>query len=243
MTKRRLRLAEILSTLLQSAYLPVEIPPVVTSRHFASYAKDSFKDLAKLQEDAKALKTATQFDRYNVPRENSTRRDLALVHPRAQLNLSLILTEQHQEIRALISSMQISAYGAEPDLENFKAFKGINFAGLDQRRSEIARRKPWILVADISRFFYTIYTHSIPWAVLGKEKVKEDLFGPKQKKVKTKHWTDRLDAALQSCQSRETFGIPVGPDTSRIVAEILLSGIHNDNELSKLLLRTPGYLT
>src|SRR5262249_47079112 len=49
------------------------------------------------------------------------------------------------------------------------------------------------------------------------------------------HWSNPLDAALQSCQSRETFGIPVGPDTSRIIAELLLAGVDKDKALSDAL--------
>jgi hypothetical protein len=55
------------------------------------------------------------------------------------------------------------------------------------------------------------------------------------------HWTQQLDTALGLCQSRETFGIPVGPDTSRIVAEVLLSGVHRHQPLAQMLAGTPGY--
>ncbi len=81
----------------------------------------------------------------------------------------------------------------------------------------------YILKADISRFFYTVNTHSLPWAVLGKEKAKNWHFN--KRKSLDKHWSSHLDKALQACQSRETFGIPVGPDTSRVIAEILMSDV------------------
>ena len=81
--------------------------------------------------------------------------------------------------------------------------------------------------ADISRFFYTIYTHSIPWAVIGKDKAK-GWYISKNPKLGA-HWSNDLDKAMQSCQSRETFGIPVGPDTSRIIAERLMAGIEADD--------------
>ena len=43
--------------------------------------------------------------------------------------------------------------------------------------------------------------------------------------------------ALQSCQSRETFGIPVGPDTSRVIAEVLLAGVEADQELAPFIVK------
>ncbi|MCK1586935.1 RNA-directed DNA polymerase [Bradyrhizobium sp. 169] len=112
-----------------------------------------------------------------------------------------------------------------------------------QKRRTLAAKlhseKPIILQADISRFFYTAYTHSIPWAVLGKDKAKE-LLRTDRKKLNA-HWSNKIDEALQSCQSRETFGIPVGPDTSRVLAELLLAGVEADKSLSKHLRPTNAF--
>jgi hypothetical protein len=47
----------------------------------------------------------------------------------------------------------------------------------------ILSRHPVILKADIANFFHTIYTHSIPWGVLGKQHVK-DIREGKDKKPK-----------------------------------------------------------
>ena len=55
------------------------------------------------------------------------------------------------------------------------------------------------------------------------------------------HWSSQIDKALQRGNSRETFGIPVGPDTSRMMAEILLSGIHSNQSLETILQDRAGY--
>lgn len=242
MPPSRIRHQDILFALIHSAYLPAEVPPVITTRHFASYCKSSYSSI-KSKESTVLPKIITRFDRFNVPRENDTRRDLALVHPASQVRLSLVITKNHREIRSIIDSSKISLYDSGPDLINYRAFKGVSFANLDKKRSDIARKSCYVLSADISRFFYTIYTHSIPWAVLGKVRVKDLMNGGKKSKKGGKpfHWTDEIDRALQSCQSRETFGIPVGPDTSRIIAEVLLSGIHNDEGVAKALEGRPGF--
>ena len=101
----------------------------------------------------------------------------------------------------------------------------------------ILSRHPVILKADIANFFHTIYTHSIPWGVLGKQHVK-DIREGKDKKAKSdleKHWASLLDVAIQGGNSRETFGIPVGPDTSRIVAELLLVGVHKSQPFAEMI--------
>lgn len=80
---------------------------------------------------------------------------------------------------------------------------------------------------DINRFYGSIYSHSIPWAALGKTEAL------KQHKAKTldKHWSSELDRLVRACNRNQTIGIPIGPDTSRVVSELVLSRI--DHELKK----------
>jgi hypothetical protein len=132
-----------------------------------------------------------------------------------QLGLSLLITERGT-----------SLYRTVEDPAASKAFAGLDFRSWEMLAARLYSENPFVLKADISRFFYTAYTHSIPWAVLGKEKAK-DWHVHNRKKLRA-HWSNDFDTVLQSCQSRETFGIPVGPDTSRIIAEILLAGVESD---------------
>lgn len=71
-----------------------------------------------------------------------------------------------------------------------------------------------ILHLDISNFYHTLYTHSIPWMLEGKEeaKVYRDL----------KVFGNGLDKLLQNCQYGETYGIPTGNLISRIIAELYM---------------------
>lgn len=99
------------------------------------------------------------------------------------------------------------------------------------------------MTADIQNFFHTIYSHSLPWAVLGKEHVKKVLSETDKvaKQQLEKHWASQIDVAIQRGNSKETFGIPVGPDTSRVIAEILLSGVHKNKQLAAMIQGGDGY--
>lgn len=71
---------------------------------------------------------------------------------------------------------------------------------------------------DISKCFYHIYTHSITWAIKDKESAKrnhkfENLF------------ENKFDKLMQQANYNETNGIVVGPEISRIFAEILLQQV------------------
>ena len=162
---------------------------------------------------------------------------MALVHPVAQLAMSLLLTEHRSKIRKVIRGSNATLYSVEEDTISSKAFVGLKFREWESKREQIAAECSFVLKADISRFFYTAYTHSIPWAVLGKAKAKE-WWANQQGKLNA-HWSSKLDAALQACQSRETFGIPVGPDTSRLIAEVLLAGVERDSRFSGAITGRP----
>lgn len=72
---------------------------------------------------------------------------------------------------------------------------------------------------DISKFFDSIYTHSIAWALLNKEIVKDNLEPSK------KTFAGKFDKLMQEMNYGETNGILIGPEVSRIFAEILLQTI------------------
>lgn len=83
---------------------------------------------------------------------------------------------------------------------------------------------------DISKFYPTIYTHSISWALLGKEKAKhyfrekenlETLIAGGDTDAALYKYAESVDIALRACQERQSIGIPIGPDTSHIIAEII----------------------
>jgi hypothetical protein len=80
---------------------------------------------------------------------------------------------------------------------------------------------------DVSKCFDSIYTHSLPWAVLGKDQTKFRLDASKHT------FAGRFDALMQNLNHKETNGIVIGPEFSRIFAEIILQSV--DAELLKQL--------
>ena len=77
---------------------------------------------------------------------------------------------------------------------------------------------------DISKCFDSIYTHSISWALLNKEIVKDNI------KLSTKTFGGKFDSLLQDLNYGETNGIIIGPEFSRIFAEIILQRIDRNIE-------------
>lgn len=83
-----------------------------------------------------------------------------------------------------------------------------------------------LLKLDISKCFDSIYTHSITWAIFGREVV-QDIFLTSAKKDKPLENTfaGRFDSLMQMTNARETNGIIIGPEFSRIFAEIILQHV------------------
>ena len=81
----------------------------------------------------------------------------------------------------------------------------------------LEQKYPHMLVIDVSGCFYHIYTHSVAWAVKGKEIAK--------KNAKVDTFENDFDHLMQHCNYNETNGIIVGPEISRIFAEIILQAI------------------
>ena len=74
-----------------------------------------------------------------------------------------------------------------------------------------------MLKADIARCYPSIYTHSLPWAIHTKPVAKRQR-GPTL-------WGNELDRLIRNCQDGQTSGIPIGPDTSLTISEIVLCAI------------------
>jgi hypothetical protein len=72
---------------------------------------------------------------------------------------------------------------------------------------------------DVASCFDSIYTHSIAWAIFGKEFTKKNL------KFVLDSFPGKFDSLMQKLNYNETNGILIGPEVSRIFAELILQAI------------------
>lgn len=77
-----------------------------------------------------------------------------------------------------------------------------------------------LLRLDVSKCFQSIYTHSISWAVRSKYFAK--------KNIKATTFDSSFDELMQGANWSETNGILIGPEVSRIFAEVILQQIDAD---------------
>lgn len=116
---------------------------------------------------------------------------------------------------------QLGSYFVYRKYRNIHRF----FESYKYHRSE--KKYDAMVQLDVSKCFDSIYTHSMPWAVLGKNQTKFSL------EVSKATFGGRFDALMQNLNHKETNGIVIGPEFSRIFAEIILQSV--DAELIKQL--------
>lgn len=87
---------------------------------------------------------------------------------------------------------------------------------------------------DVSSCFDSIYTHSITWATIGQEVAKENLKGINST------FGGKFDKLIRELNRGETNGIVIGPEFSRVFAEIILQDV--DRNLEQILLSEHGLM-
>lgn len=92
----------------------------------------------------------------------------------------------------------------------YKFFESGDNLRLEQKFSHM-------MTLDITGCFYHIYTHAVAWAVKGKEIAKDN--------INADTFEKNFDQLMQHTNYNETNGIVVGPEISRIFAEIILQAV------------------
>jgi hypothetical protein len=122
-----------------------------------------------------------------------------------------IIEENHKEYENLRSYFTYKKYS------NIHKF----FESYQYQRAE--KKFNAMFKFDISKCFDSIYTHSISWAIYNKNIVKEVL-----NTIDNNDFANTFDKLMQKLNYNETNGIVIGPEFSRIFAEIILQKIDNN---------------
>lgn len=195
---------------------------------------------------------------FNISHKNKDFRELTLIHPKNQIDLvgfynkykeliiyysnispysirkpnevaKFIYPKDNQfkkEIEENPNNDNIEVSGKEyANLKTFFTYKKYSnihkfYESYQYHRCEKKYNK--LLKFDISKCFDSIYTHTIAWAILNKDIVKDKI------KESTNTFGGQFDQFMQNVNYGETNGIIIGPEFSRIFAELILQQIDYD---------------
>ena len=194
-------------------YLPAqrrskeELPPIFSSETFTPAAAAPLLSLKP---------TTRGFDlvEYRATKFNSVSRSYAIPHPIAYAQLAKCIADNWNAIETFQSSHVSMIRPRQHKDKRIIIMDYEKSSARSSRARRLAFNKRYVARADIATCFPSVYTHAIPWAVVGKAAAKL---------VTKEGWHNELDFHARRCVRDETQGIPVGPGTSNIIAEILLS--------------------
>lgn len=119
--------------------------------------------------------------------------------------------ERHVEVEDDIIDIRYRSYFKYEKYDLvYKFFESGDSLRLEQKYAHM-------MTIDITGCFYHIYTHSVAWAVKGKEVAKDN--------ANKDTFENDFDHLMQHSNYNETNGVIVGPEISRIFAEIILQAV------------------
>jgi hypothetical protein len=209
---------ELLKGLLAHGLFAEKIPDFLSSESFYNYFISQKKTTFK--------KEGHDYIRYESMRNVNIPRILSIPNPFAYANLCHYLSQKWESIQMFLSTQTESQeYKVSRihirKLKNSGRLFEMNYKHFENDGSpeqKLVIKSNFLVEADISNCFPSIYSHSIPWALVGKSKAKQAQKGKSQ-------WYNILDCRLRSIKNQETNGLLIGPHTSNIFSEIILTSV------------------
>lgn len=202
-------------SLIFRGYLPENLPPAFRSGDLGDFMAPKI-EADWWSKSSPPVRPAS----YNASKRGITRRVFSLVHPITMRDLAKFVAERWGIITGFFDQLDTSLSVPQEVSGGDRSLEISTHSTVEA--TKIARLSHYRFIAktDISRFYHSIYTHSIPWAFHGKVAAKGDR-DPASEAI----YFNRADHILRHGQDGQTVGIPVGPDTSRVVAEIVAAAI------------------
>lgn len=160
--------------------------------------------------------------------------DIANPYPYYLLVRQITTRSNWKEIKRVFSTFVspnidvISIPKVKGDLDKSHKAAGITdwWENVEQKTITLSLKYRYMFVTDITNCYGSIYTHTIAWALMGKDTAK-------QKKGKSGLLGNVIDTYMQGMQYGQTNGIPQGSVLFDFIAEMVLG--YADSQVSEVL--------
>lgn len=215
--------------LLRNEVFPAELPPCFGTSTLADHAND-------------AIVAANAFtQRYSIPlkfsgyKTESSRRKFAIPNPYHYCRAVDIIVSNEVQIASILKKSSFSLTAPiDKKAKSHQAYakKSASIADTKEEIEKQYQNNRYEIRLDISSFFDSIYTHSIPWAI-------HTIPVAKKKRNEKTLLGNQLDKCMQAMNYNQTNGILVGNAVSRIISEIILCTLDEaiEKEFSELSCR------
>lgn len=192
------------------------------------FTEGKIKDFKGYKDNVFGLKKGTEPIDLHISKPNGANRIISVVNPLVLIPLHFYINKYHEEIleeqanatENYDSSSRFSFeegkfirlydYDEEPIMMEYTNIVQPNYQYNLLNKQKICDGKYYHLGVDITNFFNSIYTHTISW----------DLNNEANKII-----FDNLDILNRTLNGNETKGIVIGPYTSSLFSELILSKV------------------
>lgn len=165
-----------------------------------------------------------------------SRSNFSMRYPNSVASYFYYMDRLHSELLGKKSDPVEMFFSEYENLRTYFSYKNYTniykfYEGYDYQRAE--KKFSHLMKFDVQACFDSIYTHSISWAINGGTVLYKDTF-----KGSDESFGEKWDVLMEQMNYGETNGIVIGPEFSRIFAEVILQQIDTRVEAR---LRDDGY--
>lgn len=193
-------------------YLPISLPP--------------YFEIEKLLNND-VLNNNSKKENYLIKQSKKGKYDwrtITIINPLFYIEMVNYLKDKWEEIKCILNSKidemkNIKIVSIPFQSNRYKNIKGANinnwYINFEQKSLLKSFDYKYCQMTDISNCYPSMYTHSIAWALHGKEEAKH-------KKTDDNLIGNCIDRLIREMQDNQTNGIPQGGTLTDIIAEIIL---------------------
>ncbi|MFK4474904.1 hypothetical protein ABH897_004672 [Paenibacillus sp. RC73] len=213
MLARQARLT--LQNCILKGYFPAELVPGFTTKMLGTQINSIASALSGISIIVNGHKiNCSKCCIHTIPKIQHQRRTLSIPNPFHQIKVFETIIHNWITIK---NEIKKSKYSLTKPMVNKDLQRAISrqhsFSEIPQIIPILSSNSRFVLKTDISRYYPTIYTHSIPWACHGKSFAKRNRGSA--------HFGNVLDTNVRNTQDQQTIGIPIGPDSSYVISELI----------------------
>jgi hypothetical protein len=222
-----------LKDLIERGYFPKELPPPFDTSDLSAEIDEILESWENTCKNTRSKYNTSKTIVYSISKGKLSRRFLQIPNPLHFSILSKKIVSHWNDYEKVFRLSEYSRSFPVPEKAKEKRSVSTAIKSVAEFKNSLLNISIDKLIevrVDISKFYQTIYTHSIAWAFLGKDKAKhyfneknnlDSLIANGDTDAKLFEYAECVDKALRACQEGQSIGIPIGPDTSHIIAELV----------------------
>lgn len=210
---------ELYEGLLAYGFFAEKMPPVFTAIPFFDYCKTLSVTFSFSRDEYISFRTMRNI---SIPRQMGIPTPMSYQRLCATLRDNWGKMQQHFHAQTDGQSYRLSRIHIRKEFDSKQIFE-MNYKNwrVDENpESDLLIHEKgvsrYLAKADISTCFPSVYTHSIPWALAGKNQAKDTADDDSL-------WYNQIDKACQDVKFGETHGLLIGPHASNLISELILT--------------------